>query len=191
MSVIIGLDLSLTATGCSTWKNGEVRWGTISSKQSDMRRLHELECLIAAFCSHSPNLVVLEDLALASRTGKAMERAGLAYIVRLELWRRDIPFLVVPPMSLKKFTSGSGASKKEKMLLEVYKRWGHDCGDDNQADAVALAYVGAAYMNEWTPTMAAQREVLRKLHPVRPASDVLTPSSWVEPSSLACALAVS
>ncbi len=47
--------------------------------------------------------------------------------------------LVVPPMTLKKFATGKGTSKKQEMLLQIYKRWGVEFLDDNAADAYALA----------------------------------------------------
>jgi crossover junction endodeoxyribonuclease RuvC len=47
--------------------------------------------------------------------------------------------LQVPPMTLKKFASGKGNSKKQEMLLQMYKRWGIEFNDDNAADSYALA----------------------------------------------------
>jgi Holliday junction resolvasome RuvABC endonuclease subunit len=47
--------------------------------------------------------------------------------------------LVVPPMTLKKYATGKGTSKKQEMLLQIYKRWGVEFLDDNAADAYALA----------------------------------------------------
>lgn len=47
--------------------------------------------------------------------------------------------LQIPPMTLKKFASGKGTSKKQEMLLQIYKRYGVELNDDNAADAYALA----------------------------------------------------
>jgi hypothetical protein len=47
--------------------------------------------------------------------------------------------LQVPPMTLKKYATGKGTSKKQEMLLQIYKRWGVEFNDDNAADAYALA----------------------------------------------------
>lgn len=46
--------------------------------------------------------------------------------------------LVVSPMTLKKYATGKGTSKKQEMLLQIYKRWGVEFNDDNAADAYAL-----------------------------------------------------
>jgi crossover junction endodeoxyribonuclease RuvC len=40
---------------------------------------------------------------------------------------------------LKKYATGKGTSKKQEMLLQIYKRWGVEFSDDNAADAYALA----------------------------------------------------
>jgi crossover junction endodeoxyribonuclease RuvC len=42
-------------------------------------------------------------------------------------------------MTLKKYASGKGTSKKQEMLLQIYKRYGVEFNDDNAADAYALA----------------------------------------------------
>ena len=42
--------------------------------------------------------------------------------------------------------TGSGTSKKEKVLLEVYKKWGFDAPTNNIADAFVLAKIGQAIL---------------------------------------------
>ncbi|CAB4128320.1 hypothetical protein UFOVP223_5 [uncultured Caudovirales phage] len=46
--------------------------------------------------------------------------------------------LQIPPMTLKKYATGKGTSKKQEMLLQIYKRWGVEFNDDNAADAYSL-----------------------------------------------------
>ena len=70
----------------------------------------------------------------------ALKLGELAAIVKLSLYERDKIFpLQVSPMTLKKFASGKGNSKKQEMLLQMYKRWGIEFNDDNAADSYALA----------------------------------------------------
>lgn len=63
-------------------------------------------------------------------------------MVRHALVQARIPYVEVSPTSVKKFAAGDGSATKEFMLLNVYKRWGVECKDNNAADAVALAYFG-------------------------------------------------
>ena len=53
--------------------------------------------------------------------------------------------LVIPPMTLKKYATGKGTSKKQEMLLQIYKRWGVEFSDDNAADAYALARLSGSH----------------------------------------------
>jgi hypothetical protein len=44
---------------------------------------------------------------------------------------------VVPALTIKKFWTGSGKSKKPDMIAEAQKR-GYDVTDDNEVDAIAI-----------------------------------------------------
>lgn len=93
------------------------------------------------------DLVVMEGYANAAKFGR--EQAGeLGGVVKLAI--KDVlglTPLVVPPTSLKKFVSGSGVAKKNTMLMQVYRQWGAQFSDDNQADAYALEKFGMAYLD--------------------------------------------
>lgn len=108
-------------------------------------------------------LVVMEDFALHARSGSIDEICGMAYLVRHALWQVGIDYLLVTPNQLKKFVTGSGAAEKSKVMKEVLKRFEVDTEDDNQADAVVLAHIGAAMAGLWEPTLDAQRELLKDL----------------------------
>jgi crossover junction endodeoxyribonuclease RuvC len=47
--------------------------------------------------------------------------------------------LIIPTQIHKKFATGSGASKKNEMLLKVYRKWGVEFRDDNMADSYSIA----------------------------------------------------
>lgn len=57
--------------------------------------------------------------------------------------RRAFPVLVAP-QQLKKFTTGSGNTRKELITKEILKRWGMDFDDTNIAEAYALARIAHA-----------------------------------------------
>lgn len=108
-------------------------------------------------------LVVMEDFALHARSGSIDEICGMAYLVRHALWQVGLDYLLATPGQLKKFVLGSGAAEKSLVMKEVLKRFGVDTADDNQADAVVLAHIGAAVAGRWAPTMEAQRAVSKDL----------------------------
>ncbi len=76
---------------------------------------------------------------------------------------RDQKYLVIPPSTLKKFTCGSGAAKKEMMIREVYRQWKVEAANNNEADAAALAYLGAGKNSLLANLTKVQTEVLAKI----------------------------
>lgn len=74
----------------------------------------------------------------------------------------------IAPTALKKFATGSGAAKKEQVMLEVFKRWGYSAPDNNCADAYALArFARALHLGDDTLT-AVQRECLENFRNPKP-----------------------
>ena len=110
---------------------------------------------------------------MASNDPSAQERAALHYCIRIAVHLRNIPCYVVAPMSLKKFVCGKATvandagkqvpAGKEHMLKAIWKNFGVDTADNNQADAAGLAYVVAAMTGKYEPANAAQREVVERL----------------------------
>ena len=105
---------------------------------------------------------------MASNYPGASERIGLAYMVRHWLWKNRIPFILVPPMTLKKFATGKGNADKDMVIKEVYKRWGHDCTISDEADACAALHFGLQLIGSEEPQNAIQRECLTKCEVVMP-----------------------
>lgn len=95
-------------------------------------------------------IVAIEGYAMGSKTRPQM--AGeLGGHLRLLLWQAGIPYIIVPPTTLKKYVLGSGNAAKELMLKEVFKRWGYDTDSNDRADAYGLARVAAEFAaGNWT-----------------------------------------
>ncbi len=88
--------------------------------------------------------IAMEGTVLASHA--ALVLGELSATVKLELFfsfaghaKHLRTPLLVPPMTLKKYATGKGTSKKQEMLMQIYKRWHVEFNDDNAADAYALA----------------------------------------------------
>jgi crossover junction endodeoxyribonuclease RuvC len=58
-----------------------------------------------------------------------------------------IPFIVIPPTSLKAYVTGKGNAPKELMIREVFKKWKYEADDNNDSDAYALARVAAEFVS--------------------------------------------
>lgn len=97
-----------------------------------------------------PTIVAIEGYAMGSKTRPQM--AGeLGGHLRLLLWQAGIPYIVVPPTTLKKYVLGKGNAAKELMLKEVFRKWGYDTTSNDRADAYALARIAAEFAaGGWT-----------------------------------------
>ena len=157
MSLILGLDLSLNHTG---WCRFDTITGARTFDTLDYSKLRNMERIAAATKDivellRPANLVVMEGLSMGLPQGKSgpfvpqgrADLIGLTYIIRLWLWKTTKPALIVAPTCCKRFTTGSGKAEKGMMIREVFRRWQVEADDDNQADAVALAEMGRAYLD--------------------------------------------
>jgi crossover junction endodeoxyribonuclease RuvC len=165
--MIIGLDLSLTATGWAQYDGG-FQYGTLKDKmhhgESTDDRLMRLEDIIITAVWHGlPEMLVMEGLSYGSNDASAQERAALHFFIRRHFRNCKIPIIVCAPSTLKKFVTGKGNSEKNIMIREVFRRWGIEAANDNEADAVALAAVGACLVGQMEPTTTQQREVIALL----------------------------
>lgn len=87
------------------------------------------------------DLVVIEGYAYGARS-QAHALGELGGVLRLCCHDLHVPYVVVPPTVLKKYVAGKGTAAKELMIREVYRRWGFEARDNNEADAYGLARFG-------------------------------------------------
>ena len=176
--IVLGLDLSLTATGIVSLKDGtiEIAETTKNRPELDVRkRVLLIRDRILKIIKH-PNialdLIVVEGFSYGSKGRSVFDIGYLGNRIKEELdyfkESEGIPWIEVPPTQLKKFATGHGVAKKEIVLQQVYKRWGVEFGDNNQADAYVLAKIGEAYFDESYCTNF-QREVTASLRGDKPA----------------------
>lgn len=178
--ITLGLDLSLVKTGFAVLKDGKlINSGLIKSKPSGDTPLHELVRLMGIVGKieevidktglgyGNPDLVIVENLAFMARNSTALTQlAGLSYLVREMLFGKSIFFAMVAPTTLKKFVTGKGNADKNLVMMEIYKQYGHSALDDNEADAYALAALGAAVLgkpiNKLTRPQSEVVELIKK-----------------------------
>ena len=153
MSIVMGLDLSLCATGLvavdNNWRIVEQRLITSSSKEENTPRLTKIAISIGLSVGKiKPDLIMIEGPAFGiTKTISIFQLGELAGIIKRDLFMANYPFIIVPPTVLKKFVTGKGNSKKDLMLLSVHKKFGVDFDDDNLCDAYVLARYGFQFLN--------------------------------------------
>jgi len=149
MNYYIGIDPSLAHTGFIILNEEDtiIRQLTIPTSSKDIieDRINTITNILVVesilpLCTDSTICKIgIEGLSFGSRGQSMLELSGLHYHLRLSLWNKGIDYSIIPPTQLKKFVSGKGNSKKDLMLLNVYKKWGVEFNDDNLADAYGLA----------------------------------------------------
>lgn len=133
---VVGLDLSITATGVAHW-DGTTH--TIRTRSDDDARLTEIRDAITDAITGA-TLAVVEDLPTHAH-GAGI--TGMVHgVVRLILIDHAIPYALVPPATLKRYATGRGNATKSDMRMALYQRTGADLRDDNQVDAAWLRYMG-------------------------------------------------
>ncbi len=142
-----GLDPSLTGFGLATVIDGDVAVATLKTQKRGHERLDDLLC-DASIAAKDADLVIIEGVALYVRHGgTSLELAGLSWLVRHRLWECSRPYAVIPPSVRKKWLTANGSASKSECLAAAIKRFpAVDIRDDNQADALTLAAMGAAHL---------------------------------------------
>lgn len=181
--IIIGIDPSLTGTGIArvdtddrlavdtqTIKSTGRKDATLDQRQA---RLHNLRLDIGLACHPTntplPDLVVIETPSLGQqRQGGTLDRHGLFWYI-LDWFttydRNPIPVVGVSPAQVKKYATGKGNADKDTVLLAVARRFPHvDVTDNNQADALVLAAMGADHHGHPLVELPkVHREALKKV----------------------------
>ena len=181
--LIIGIDPSLTSTGIVVLRDGKVELAVTTKNKPELgtidrvRLIYErIVCVAESLTDgekwQAPDLIVIEGFSYGSKGRSVFDIAYLGWRIREELeWLKEqdnIPWLEVPPSQLKKFATGQGNANKEIILQQVYKRWGVEFSDNNQADAYVLAQIGRAYLGGMDDLAAFQQEVIANLKGEKP-----------------------
>jgi crossover junction endodeoxyribonuclease RuvC len=158
---VVGVDLSLTSTGLadSCGRTQRVRTKSCDGVPATVRRLATISREVHSFATMTAgedgvdgpryaadlaDLVVIEGPSFASTSGQQHTRGGLWWAVVDALHWADLPILVIPPTTLKKYATGSGSAGKDAVLAAAIKRYPQwDISGNDVADAVVLACIGA------------------------------------------------
>lgn len=144
---LIALDLSLAETGFAIFDKDKklTLSGIIQTKPlKGVERLEFIRDKINKLLElHDIDTAIIEDYAYAGK-GRVFNIGELGGVVKLLLSDMGVEINTVTPTELKKFITGKGNSKKEVMMLKVYKRYKEEFTNNNECDAFAL---GKYYLN--------------------------------------------
>lgn len=177
--IVLGVDSSLTTTGCALVEFGgdlAPRWTTwrakapvpsMSTVAAERRRIRLMVVEVLALVPAVVDLTVIEGPAPSAKfSGKADERSGLRWILIDQLLARG-PVAMVDPQTRSVLAWGKGMPRrkpgqssdaaKAPVLEAIRSRIpGANVPDHNVADAVALAEAGAHQLGMQVEYSAAQ-----------------------------------
>jgi len=195
---VVGLDVSLTSTGMSDGQSVHAVQ-TAPDSGSLEARMDRIVRTCLDFV-HSPtlwtdrqpgkaaDLVVIEGPAFRAHGTAVDQLAGLRMLVRVELYRRGIPFAIVSPTALKAYTTNYGKATKAQMVAALAERHGLDLtvhkvskGKYDMADAYALAAMGYVWIGQpIAPTRGAPAPMKSLLAAQWPETVPTEPSAPVD-----------
>lgn len=144
----VGIDLSLTGTGFCLKHGPDLSMETIKTTpktaENDLERLRYIRKHIMERIPTDTAIACIEDFFVPHRATQINAAKGLIMagtLTRIAMLELGLPFVIVSPGQLKKFATGKGNGPKGIVIREIYKRWGVNAKDDNQADACVLAHM--------------------------------------------------
>lgn len=166
---IVGLDLSLSSTGVAGITDGKpwcdrIRTGP-DARHAGLLRMRVIRERVLSFVLPGPDLVLVEGLAVGSQTGQHLTRAGMWHLVMDAIDARGIPWVPIPPATLKKYATGKGNAGKDEVLAAVIRRFPTaEVRGNDEADALMLAAMGADHLGQPLVDMPeAHRAALAKV----------------------------
>ncbi|MFE3052321.1 hypothetical protein [Nocardia sp. NPDC059239] len=147
---VIGLDLSLTATGIAVSTPGLAPWCAViesTGKKRDSwatryKRLGAIAYRILPVIPESA-LVVIEAPSYGSVAGSQHDRSGLWWMMYDLLAGTTRTVLPVEPTIRAKYATGKGNAGKDAVLAAAVRRYPHiDINTNDEADAVILMAIG-------------------------------------------------
>lgn len=174
---VLALDLAYSTTGVALVGDDTIRLSLIRTATGGHDAIDDIHRRITALIGDfRPDLAIVEGVYAGPNGRTGLLLAELHGVIKHQLWRSRIPYVVVKPTDRAMYASGSGNACKELVLAQVRARYGHLVGgpaeirDDNMADALVLAAMAYDQLGRpLVPVPDAMRRALGRLswRPVR------------------------
>lgn len=161
MVKVLGIDPSLTATGVAllnVTKQNEHEWlivDVFANKLTGHSRINYIINEVREMLSYlgEGDLVVMEGPSYGSHGSRTHELAGIWWLIRHEIYLSQARtgqkhVAIVPPRTRAKYATGNGNASKSEVLKSVGEMFPNQpIIDDNAADAMTFAAMGARWLN--------------------------------------------
>jgi Holliday junction resolvasome RuvABC endonuclease subunit len=171
-AIYLGIDQSLAKTGLAFENEAGMVLACILPPPATLKGTDRLAWLRDQYrmLVRLPKLrmIAIEGYSFGSKFQQSY-LGELGGVLRMEIRDAKTPAVIASPMAVKKFLTGTGKGKKANMTKEVFKVYGLDVDDDNEADAIVLGQIARGADTKKYSTLA-RREVLDSLDILQPKS---------------------
>lgn len=160
----VGIDASLTNTGISILHQATHSISLVQpGKLRGAARLCDIRDRVwqHVIVHGMPQMVAIEGYAYDA-VGRVFDLGEGGGVIKLKLFDHNVPTVVVPPTSLKKFATNNGGASKAKMIKAARVQYGVTTKNDNLADAVALAMFAYVVLTK-DSTRRCELEAVKRL----------------------------
>jgi Holliday junction resolvasome RuvABC endonuclease subunit len=150
MEYFHGYDLGLTGASATVLDNEGNRLfsETFKNKLRGCERLVFIrDKCIEVLEKYPPTVICIEDYAMGAR-GNNFHIGEGGGIVKVAMFEMDLDPVLVSPTRLKKFISKKGSCEKDMIIMHLFKNFGYEAGDNNQADSCGLAIMAKTLHTE-------------------------------------------
>lgn len=145
-NIVVGLDLAEKMGLCVI--NGTTKQLLFSSTiklskaDSESRLVHLHKLLNKVIEKFSPSEIALEDVFLPAKTSPRtpISLGELRGVARLCAAEHELPVFFYPPRKVKMAITGYGNASKEDIIKWVEAEFNISVKDDNEADAISIAW---------------------------------------------------
>lgn len=126
-----------------------VDFGTIKTTDKDGDQFDRCTKIITQFIEyvkfHNPSNIAIEGLAFGMKGNATRDLAGLLYVVVTSLRKEGFFPIIITPLSLKKFATGSGKADKSQMIASLPADVINKFQEKNYKKTTGLADLADAY----------------------------------------------
>lgn len=184
---VLAVDLSLRATGYATTVQlasgaTDRRCGVIvPTTRTDPDRMEEIALAVARHARGAEaRMVAFEGIAFAAKSSSTDRIGAMHWFARAAVKKARIPYITVPPSTIKQWATGRGNADKNAMVEAANDRLNWRGTDDNIADALHLhalvmEAMGKGYVDElsWPEGRQRARHAVDTVVPLLPRTGLL------------------
>jgi crossover junction endodeoxyribonuclease RuvC len=170
VTVVVGIDPSLTSTGIATITNNGNAETTLVRTDGNIytdaphvtrARIRSIRTRVMDLIPRNTHIVAIEGRSFGHNQSGTDQRVHLAYLIADACDHLGLPTVQVPPSTLKKWICDNGNANKAQVLDATTRMWPHThIPNDDAADGLCLATLTRQHLGLPVPYLVLERHKL-------------------------------